>query len=361
MIYRLGSLGDTIVALPCFHLIARSFPNAQRWVLTSRIRDSKASAISTVLENSGLIDGYLDYPTRLRNFRELMELRKRIQNWSPDLLIYLTEPRGQFNTLRDTAFFLSCGITRMVGIPYKSSLAKPQWLPARAQYEPEAKRLARCLRKLGDARLQQHEAWDLKLTSSEEARAEQVLSDWSGKERFMVCSVGARIPSKDWGEENWLNFLRQLSSNYPLLGLVLIGANDEFTRSESAKGCWHGPVQNLCGKLTPRESAALLKRACLFVGHDSGPMHLAAAVNTPCVAIFSARNKPAVWFPYGLHHRVIYHQTECYGCGLEVCTQHSKKCITSITVNEVVAAVQDVLKKSIQSPDYASIPQTMIA
>jgi ADP-heptose:LPS heptosyltransferase len=100
---------------------------------------------------------------------------------------------------------------------------------------------------------------------------------------------------------------------------------------------------NLCGKLTPRESAAAFRRARLFIGHDSGPMHLAAAVQTPCVAIFAARNKPRVWFPYGSQHRVVYHQTECWGCGLETCIVERKRCLTSITVDEVVSEIAAVL------------------
>jgi len=100
---------------------------------------------------------------------------------------------------------------------------------------------------------------------------------------------------------------------------------------------------NLCGQLTPRQSAAAFARARVFIGHDSGPMHLAAAVQTPCVAIFAARNKPRVWFPYGRQHRVIYHQTECWGCGLETCVVERKRCLTSIGVEEVLGEVRAVL------------------
>ena len=86
-----------------------------------------------------------------------------------------------------------------------------------------------------------------------------------------------------------------------------------------------GPVVNLCGKLTPRESAAAFERARMFVGHDSGPMHLAAAVQTPCVAIFAARNIPRVWFPFGEQHRVVYHRVDCMGCGLETCVVRAEE------------------------------------
>jgi ADP-heptose:LPS heptosyltransferase len=102
-------------------------------------------------------------------------------------------------------------------------------------------------------------------------------------------------------------------------------------------------VVNLCGKLTPRESAAAFARAELFVGHDSGPMHLSACVGTPVVAIFAARNIPRQWFPFGDRHRVVYHRVECWGCGLETCIEQRKKCLMSITVEEVMDEVRGVL------------------
>jgi ADP-heptose:LPS heptosyltransferase len=72
-------------------------------------------------------------------------------------------------------------------------------------------------------------------------------------------------------------------------------------------------------------------------------MHLAAAVGTPCVAIFAARNLPRVWFPHGAQHRVIYHEVDCMGCGLETCIVQQKKCLTSVTVEEVFGAVMEML------------------
>ena len=72
-------------------------------------------------------------------------------------------------------------------------------------------------------------------------------------------------------------------------------------------------------------------------------MHLAAAVQTPCVAIFAARNIPRIWFPYGLQHRVLYHHVDCAGCELETCIVQQKKCLTSITVDEVLQEVRAIL------------------
>jgi ADP-heptose:LPS heptosyltransferase len=139
--------------------------------------------------------------------------------------------------------------------------------------------------------------------------------------------------------------LDALAAELPQYGLVLVGAGEEATVSESASAAWKGRLVNLCGELSPRESAAVLARARIFVGHDSGPMHLAAAVGTPCVAVFSARNRPRTWFPWGEQHEIVYHQTDCCGCDLETCIEEKKKCLTSIVPAEVLGVVHRVLAR----------------
>ena len=78
-------------------------------------------------------------------------------------------------------------------------------------------------------------------------------------------------------------------------------------------------------------------------GHDSGPMHLAAAVDTPCVAIFSSRNYLGEWFPQGTGHRVLYHPIECQGCRLDVCEDRARACMNSIAVDEVRANIESAI------------------
>jgi len=59
LIYRLGSLGDTIVALPALRLVERSFPDAERWVLTNFNVGNRAAAMAAGLDGTGLVHGYL--------------------------------------------------------------------------------------------------------------------------------------------------------------------------------------------------------------------------------------------------------------------------------------------------------------
>src|SRR6266496_1821247 len=104
----------------------------------------------------------------------------------------------------------------------------------------------------------------------------------------------------------------------------MMGAAEERSRTDALMSHWRGPRLNVCGHLTVRESAALLTRARIYVGHDSGPMHLAAAVGKPCVVVFSSRNLPGQWFPFGSYHRVLYHSISCQGCQLDVCVARQK-------------------------------------
>jgi heptosyltransferase III len=346
LIYRLGSLGDTLIALPALHLVARAFPDSERRLLTNFPVNSKAPPAAAILENTGLIHGYFRYAVGTRSLRELLALWWQLRRWRPDVLIYMGSTRGVQSAKRDTKFFRLCGISRVIGVPITEDMQQNRWDESIQALEPEASRLARNLAELGDANLEAPASWDLHLTAAEHARAADVLSPIAGYPMIAV-SVGTKVQSKDWGRDNWRALLNRLTTLYPEHALALCGASEENEASEFAANGWReksaAPVVNLCGVLTPRESAAVFAQAPVFVGHDSGPMHLAAAVQTPCVAIFAARNKPRVWFPYGKQHRVLYHQTDCWGCGLETCIIERKKCLTSITVDEVVAEVRAIL------------------
>ena len=140
--------------------------------------------------------------------------------------------------------------------------------------------------------------WDLRLTDAEKSAARFALGQLAGMP-LMVCGPGTKMQAKDWGQENWRALLADLAREYSGFGLALIGANEDAEVSDYAAADWAGPCVNLCGKLSPRETAAVLAGASVFLGPDSGPMHLAACFGVPCVIAFSARGLPGVWYPAG--------------------------------------------------------------
>ena len=344
LIYRLGSLGDTAVAMPCFHLIARAFPRAERVLLSNFPVHAKAPAAAAVLDGSGLVSSYMSYSTGSRSPVDVLRLMGKILRFRPDLLVYLTAPRGEKAVRRDALFFRLCGIRRIVGLP-EGDLAKNSFDAASGLRESEASRLLRCMVSLGDADIQDSRNFDLLLTDAETGKASQLLASFEGRP-IIACGPGTKMQAKDWGQDSWRQLLTRLHSMYPEHALALIGAHDDFDAAEHAASNWNGPKINLCGRLTPRETAAILKRTAVFLGPDSGPMHLAACVGTPCVIAFSARGLPGVWFPAGPQHQVIYHQTSCHGCQLETCVTETRRCLTTITVEEMAQAASRVLNRS---------------
>jgi heptosyltransferase III len=307
LIYRLGSIGDFVVSLPCLHLIRRNFPAARICLLTSREPDSRAATAETVLSGSGLVDSYIEYSLQTRRLGELQRLRKTIRQFGPDLFVYLAGFRGVLPVWRDYLFFRGCGIGRSAGFPFTRDLQQVR--PPASEgglWEREAHRLGRCLTPLGAVDVERPENWDLRLTASELAAAKAALGPLITAARpaaLLSFSLGTKQAINDWGDQNWRAVLAGLSD--PRFGLVLIGAEAERVRSEEVARSWSGPSLNLCGRLSPRISAAVMAQTRVLLCHDSGPLHLAAAVATPCVAVFSKLNPPGKWFPYG-NHQIFY-------------------------------------------------------
>src|ERR1051325_333051 len=91
LIFRIGSIGDTVVALPCFHQVARSFPTSRRILVTDIPGTQKAAPAESVLENSGLIDEVIYFPPPPRKIVDILKLRKHILSVNCTTLIYIAD------------------------------------------------------------------------------------------------------------------------------------------------------------------------------------------------------------------------------------------------------------------------------
>jgi len=341
LVYRLGSLGDTVVALPCLHLIARKFPQAERVLLTNFPTHAVAAASATVLGDSGLIHRYMRYTVGTRRPAELLRLAWQIRRLKPDLLVYMMNVRPWRDIQRDWFFFRLAGLRRAVGFRNEEGHTH-LFNPDTGLWESEAARLGRLIDELGDVNVDDLANWSLRLTSPERAAATFALGSLARKP-LIVCGPGTKMQAKDWGQENWKALITRLALEYPEFGLAMVGAEEDAAMSDFVAEQWTGPKINLCGKLTPRETAAVFEHASVFLGPDSGPMHLAAIARVPCVIAFAARRPPGIWFPVGSQHQIIYHQTSCFDCKLQTCVVEARRCLSSITVDEMAAAVSRAL------------------
>jgi len=333
LVHRLGSLGDTVVALPALRLIRHRFPDAEITVLTNPPVSGKAAPLEAVLENTGLYDSLLRYRIGMREPGEFLKLRDSIRSGRFDLGISLAAFRGLPGSLRDVLFFKATGIPRMMGIPFRREDREPRFLPT-GLYESETSRLVRRVRSLGEIDLDEPRWWDLGLRPEEEECARELLAAAGINGPFLAASVGTKVPMKDWGQPNWETLFGKIRE----LPAVFLGAEDEGERSLALAAGSRASTADFCGKTSPRISAAILRRAALFLGHDSGPMHLAACSGVPCVAIFSARNPPGQWFPHGKENTILYPKLP-YKRELMDDFDYQKRAMATITPEEAFAAI----------------------
>jgi heptosyltransferase-3 len=308
LVFRIGSLGDTIVGLPCFHLIARAYPGARRILVTDVPASQKVAPVESVLGPSGLIHDVIYFPPPPRRLRDFLRLQTRIRQTGCTTLIYIAD-RKPAEIIRDRLFFRACGIRRIIGAALTADTRKLRVDPVTGDTEREAERLARCLKSLGPVDLNNPAEWELFLQPMEMQAAEAALEPLRGVD-FIAVNISARIGRKDWGDENWTLLLQLMMPRSPNVGLVFFGTSDESARAAKLAANWLGPTLNLCGRLTPRESAAALRKALLFIGHDSGPLHLAAAVGVQCVGIYGDYNMPKWWHPIGDKHMIIHRMSD---------------------------------------------------
>jgi heptosyltransferase-3 len=124
---------------------------------------------------------------------------------------------------------------------------------------------------------------------------------------------------------------------------VLIGGSDQdlVIAQQIQQMAKHRPVI-MAGRTTIKQFAAIAKKSALFVGSDSGAMHIASAVGTPVVALFGPSN-PREWGPRGGPVEVLYKESDCRSCFHPTCIRGEENCMKLITVHEVCAAAQRLL------------------
>jgi len=279
----------------------------------------------------------------LRGLKNIRDLYGRLRALKPDVLYYLTPEKKLANLLRHFAFFRACGIKKIFGVPWSRDLRYPREVIPGTLWESEASRLLRTIGAQDKPAAPKPSDRLLNLTAEERIAASRLLSEVPRMSRFIAISVGGKVPINDWGNENWSNALSAISSTETGLGAVFIGSAPERDRNELLAASWSGPKLNSCGRLTPRETAALIERAELFLGHDTGTLHLAAAVDTPVVGVFSARNVPGKWYSDRPRDRFLYHKPPCFGCELEEPAEcsHNIICMKQHTVQTVVDAARE--------------------
>jgi ADP-heptose:LPS heptosyltransferase len=156
---------------------------------------------------------------------------------------------------------------------------------------------------------------------------------------YVVIHPGSIMETKRWDSGKFAEVAKDLSSR-GFTVVVTAGPGEESFASKVAKQV-DGTVI-LLGLSIP-ELAELIRGARLYIGNDTGPMHLAAAVGTPVVAVWGSSDSRR-WRPWAANHRVVQNPFECNPCpGYRCLVAESPLCIESVTVEQVNAAIEALL------------------
>jgi predicted lipopolysaccharide heptosyltransferase III len=181
------------------------------------------------------------------------------------------------------------------------------------------------------------------LMPEEENSANQLL-DQLGVQRsqsIVILQPGARYWFKAWPPERFAELADQLTSRYGCQ--VLIGGSyQDIDLAQQIRQMAKSSPIIMAGRTAIKQFAAIAKKSALFVGSDSGAMHIASAVGTPVVALFGPSN-PAEWGPRGGPVEVLYKELDCRSCFHPTCTRGEENCMRLIAVYEVFAAAQRLL------------------
>ena len=304
LIIKPSSLGDVVHALPTVNLIRRRFPDAHiSWLIND--------ALTSLLNHSPIINEVIRFPRH--QYTKLPALISRLR-------------QNRFDIVIDLQGLLRSGLmTWLTRAPRRIGLS-------------DAREGARFFyNEIVD--VPQTHAVDRYLCAARHLGCEAIPIEFPlgvsapiKSEGLIAVNPSARWETKLWGNDHFAELVRRL----PRDRVVLTGSSAERdTIEQIAQG-----NRNLAGQTDLFQLAELYRRCAVVITNDSGPMHVAAAVGTPVVAIFGPTD-PTLTGPYGNHHVVLRAGIPCSPCFKGHCTNPVlMECMKLITVEQVLAAAR---------------------
>jgi heptosyltransferase-3 len=263
-----------------------------------------------------------------------------------DLIIHLTEhPRGAWLSWLLWPRFAVAPRLAGKGEFWRSSFTHFYGQPANARRHTVERNLD-ALRRLGIYPEPNERKLVLVPGPEAEQRVEALLHEHGLQpKRYIHIHPASRWLFKCWPAERTAELIGQLQLSGRRVVLTAAPDERELRWIEAITARLAEPVVNLAGKLSLKDLAALTARAQIFVCVDSAPMHIAAAMQTPTVALFGPSGE-AEWRPWQVAHFVIasdHHS--CRPCGLDGCGGSKvSECLTTLPVNQVLEAINDLLR-----------------
>ncbi len=337
LVVRLDTIGDVLLSEPAIAALRQRFPRARIDVVVNgrgqEILSANPHIDSFILYDAPWHAAWRGQPVnRKRALAELWRVMRRLRREGYDLAIEL---RGDF---RDIVFTTATGPRIKVGSGWRGG---GFLLDYDVPHDVEEHRVDFALRMVGvvGARAEPTPP-RIYITDAERASATQKLPKAAYRIAF---HLGAGFPSKCLPVGKFAqvaNYLCRKAEAEERQIAVIGGPEDRGLVEDFKREVFAEPV-DLVGKLSVKETAAVLERCQLFIGNDSGPMHLAAAVGTPVVAFFGP-SEPRHYRPYGVEQRLLEVDLPCRPCDHVHCAQEENMCLSSISVGDILAAAEEL-------------------
>jgi heptosyltransferase-2 len=340
-------LGDCIMALPMINEAREAYPGAAVTIVTPE-------HLQELFVRNPAIDAILTIPKRyVHGVMAVFKVKEIIASGGYDVGFIMPPSFGA------ASGFKLAGIPERIGYiadGRRLLLTKPLPLPSPLNSEHRSKVYFDLLRRGSGAALEYVKP-KLFLDEEDEHRGIKLLSGYDiGEETpYVVVAFRAVAESRRWGIERYTKLVERLVDEHDL-HVVLVGSSDDIRAGDEivnglSSDRWRalGRVANMAGKTALRELAAVCARALLFVGNDSGPAHLAAAVGIPIV-VLSGADDPKETSPSSNQKRLIRReQLDCIACVKNKCPLKGNdfmRCMTDISVDEVLDQIKAVLYPS---------------
>jgi ADP-heptose:LPS heptosyltransferase len=245
-----------------------------------------------------LFDGFITYDvgkgTAGSRFAKLAPL---LRNKRFDTIVYLApSQRRRQQIVRDWSFFRLVGMKQLLGFRNFRTLPRKQPGIPLPTLPSEGDLLLERLAADGiEVPAPDQRSVDLNLTVQDEKR----FTDWvsrlhsDGGRRWIGVGPGCKQPVNGWPIENYAGTLSELIKRFDIWPVIFGGSEDRDAGAYLINQAGRG--YNAAGKLDVRAAAAAMRHCALFVGNDTGTMHIAASAGIPCIGIYSSRQ----WRGYG--------------------------------------------------------------
>ena len=350
LVHRVGNVGDILIALPVLTALRLRYPDAHICILTSPGARNLPSA-APLLVSGGVVDKLIMYYSdEVAGPRGILRLAQRLRAEHYDLFIALPDqPALPSRDLRILFFARLAGCSHAVGAynrePRLFERDQALALTVRRESDRLYDGVAQVLN-LGPM------PTDLRLQVPSEAHAymSQLLEEEGvgHKERLVAMHPGAKRHTNRWFPDRFAQVGDAIQSRNNIR-LIITGSQSEVELANQVANVMKLQPIVLVGKTTLTQLAALYERTELVVCNDTGAMHLAAAVGTPTVSIFSARSLPNRFSPMGDHHTSLRSDAPCSPCHKEVCDK-GLICLDRISAQTVIQSVLSRLDGDVSLP-----------